>query len=381
MEQIKSYIADNTIYLFILAVAAILATILWAHYFIFQTIVLFLGLANQAVLKILKAAFILLPLSFILASILIHYSFNAVVRFYYTLSAVWLGLALYLFSACLLIYLILFLAKPLSLKLNAKILTLALLAAAVAVTIYGLTQAQNIKIKKLELALPNLPASWQNKTAVWISDLHLGAIENYEFSRRVAKLIEGLRPDVLFIGGDFYDGQKNINLTELAEIFSGLEVPLGKFFITGNHEEYANKADFLKAIGDSGIVYLNNQLVDLDGLQIIGVDYGTAYSRKNFAAILANLKIDRSKPSILLRHVPDKIDVASQFGISLMLCGHAHKGQLFPVQYIETLLYNGFHFGLKKIGQTLVYTSSGTGTWGPPMRILADPEIVEIKFK
>ena len=381
MEQIKSYIADNTIYLFILAAAAILATILWAHYFIFQTIVLFLGLANQAVLKILKAAFILLPLSFILASILIHYSFNAVVRFYYTLSAVWLGLALYLFSACLLIYLILFLAKPLSLKLNAKILTLALLAAAVAVTIYGLTQAQNIKIKKLELALPNLPASWQNKTAVWISDLHLGAIENYEFSRRVAKLIEGLRPDVLFIGGDFYDGQKNINLTELAEIFSGLEVPLGKFFITGNHEEYANKADFLKAIGDSGIVYLNNQLVDLDGLQIIGVDYGTAYSRKNFAAILANLKIDRSKPSILLRHVPDKIDVASQFGISLMLCGHAHKGQLFPIQYIEALLYNGFHSGLKKIGQTLVYTSSGTGTWGPPMRILADPEIVEIKFK
>jgi len=193
LEQIKSYIADNMIYLFILAAAAILATILLAHYFIFQTIVLFLGLANQAVLKILKAAFILLPLSFILASILIHYSFNAVVRFYYTLSAVWLGLALYLFSACLLIYLILFLAKPLSLKLNAKILTLALLAAAVAVTIYGLTQAQNIKIKKLELALPNLPASWQNKTAVWISDLHLGAIENYEFSRRVAKLIF-LRP-------------------------------------------------------------------------------------------------------------------------------------------------------------------------------------------
>jgi len=256
-----------------------------------------------------------------------------------------------------------------------------MLLAAVVVVIYGLAQAQNIRIKKLELALPNLPKNWQGKTAVWISDLHLGAIENYDFSYHVAKLTENLRPDILFIGGDFYDGQKNVNLTELAKIFSRLDIPLGKFFITGNHEEYANKADFLKAISDSGIVYLNNQLINLNGLQIIGVDYGTAYSRKNFADILANLKIDRNKPSILLRHVPDKIDVAAQFGVSLMLCGHAHKGQLFPVQYIEALLYNGFHYGLKKIGQTLVYTSSGAGTWGPPMRILADPEIVEIKFK
>ena len=369
------------IYLFILAVAATLATILLAHYFIFQTIVLFLGLTNQAFLKILKAAFVLLPLSFILASILIHYFFNAIIRFYYTVSAIWLGLMLYLFSACALVYLILFLARHLSFNVNAKILTSLMLLAAVVVVIYGLAQAQNIRIKKLELALPNLPKNWQGKTAVWISDLHLGAIENYDFSYHVAKLTENLRPDILFIGGDFYDGQKNVNLTELAKIFSRLDIPLGKFFITGNHEEYANKADFLKAISDSGIVYLNNQLINLNGLQIIGVDYGTAYSRKNFADILANLKIDRNKPSILLRHVPDKIDVAAQFGVSLMLCGHAHKGQLFPVQYIEALLYNGFHYGLKKIGQTLVYTSSGAGTWGPPMRILADPEIVEIKFK
>jgi hypothetical protein len=369
------------VYLFILIATAILAINFLAHYFLFHTLVRFLDITNQTYLNTLRAAFSLLSFSFIIALILISYFSHRLVRLYYIVSATWLGLMLYFFLACLLVYLILFLGKILSFNINPKILTIGLLLAAVAVVIYGLMAAQNIRIKKLDIALPNLPAEWKNKTAVWISDLHLGAINNYEFASRVAKLIDNLRPDLLFIGGDFYDSQKNIDLDKLAQIFSALDVPRGKFFITGNHEEFGDNAKYVDALTKAGINFLNNKLVDLNGLQLIGLDYQTAYDRKNFATILENLKINKDKPSILLRHVPDKIDVASKFGVSLMLCGHTHNGQLFPVHIIDSLLYNGYGYGLKKSGQTAVYTSSGAGTWGPPMRILANPEIVQIKFK
>jgi len=369
------------VYFFILISIALIATTFWAHYFVFRTLTLFLNITNRTYLHALEFLFVFSPLSFIFSSALIYRFANFWTHFYYMVASVWAGLILYFFLACALIYPILSISKLFSWAVNAKILTIALLLAALAVSVYGLTQAQNIKIKRLELTLPGLPEYWRGKTAVWISDLHLGAIENYEFSARVAKIVKDLRPDLLFIGGDFYDGQTPVDLKKLAEDYGRLNVPSGKFFITGNHEEFGNNEKFISAIAGAGLTYLNNQLIDLNGLQIIGVDYRAAYEREKFAAILDGLPIDKNKPSLLLRHVPDKIDVAAARGISLVLCGHAHRGQLFPIEAIEYLLYKGYQYGLKKFGQTLVYTSSGTGTWGPPMRVLANPEIVEIKFR
>lgn len=369
------------LYLFIIIAATTLVIIFLAHYFLYHTLVRFFDITDRTYLNALKTIFTLMSVSFIIASILINRFTSALARLYYTLAAVWLGVLLYFFLACLLVYLILLLAKFLPLSVNPKVLIFSLLLAAVAVVIYGVIAAQNIKIKRLDVALPNLPAAWEGKSAVWISDLHLGAIDNYEFAEKVAKQVDDLRPDLLFIGGDFYDGQVNIDLDLLAQIFSKLNAPRGKFFITGNHEEFGDNAKFVSAIEKAGITFLNNKMVDLNGLQLIGLDYKTAYNKNDFSAIMENFKIDKAKPSILLRHVPDKLEVAAEYGVSLTLCGHTHKGQLFPVYFVASLLYDGFGYGLKKIGQTLVYTSSGTGTWGPPMRVLADPEIVQINFK
>jgi len=368
-------------YIFILAGVASLAIIFLMHFFLFQALTHFFNITGQIYLTALKTIFILLPFGFILASILIAKFSNIFVRLFYTIAASWFGFILYFVLAFLLAYFIIFLGKIFSFSINEKALAISLLLAATAILIYGIVAAQNIKIKELNIALPNLPGEWQGKSAVFISDLHLGTIENYEFAARVAKQIDDLRPDLLFIGGDFFDGQANIDLDRLAQIFSTIETPLGKFFITGNHEEFGGNTKYLDAISKAGINVLDNELVEINGLQIIGVDYKSAYSKNDYEAILANLKIDKNKPSILLRHVPDKMEVAPKFGISLELCGHAHKGQLFPVQIIEYFLYDGFQYGLKKSGATTVYTSSGTGTWGPPMRILANPEIVMINFK
>jgi len=368
-------------YLFILAGVGSLALIFLMHYFLFQSLVHFLNISNPLYLNILKTIFILLPFGFIFASILIARFSNIFIRLFYTVAASWFGIMLYFVLACLLAYFTLYLGKIFSFGVNQNTLVTSLFLIAAAIIIYGIIAAQNIKIKELNIALPNLPNEWRGKTAVFISDLHLGTIENYDFAAQLAIQIDNLKPDVLFIGGDFFDGQANVDLNRLAQIFSTIKTPLGKYFVTGNHEEFSDNTKFINAVTGAGINVLDNKLTEINGLQIIGVDYKSSYNKNDYETILANLKIDKNKPSILLRHVPDKIDVAPKFGISLELCGHTHKGQLFPVQIIEYFLYDGFQYGLKNSGATQVYTSSGAGTWGPPMRILANPEIVKIKFK
>ncbi|MDD4271905.1 MAG: metallophosphoesterase [Patescibacteria group bacterium] len=367
--------------LFILIGIASLGLIFLMHYFLFLSLAHFLNITSHFYLNALRIIFIFLPISFILASILIHRFSNIFVRLYYTIAASWFGILLYFVLACLLAYFIIYLGKVFCFEVNQKFLIIGLSLAAAAVIIYGIIAAQNIKIKELNIALPNSPAEWQGKTAVFISDLHLGAIDNYRFASSVANKIDELNPDILLIGGDFYDGQTNVDLDKLAQFFSTIKAPLGKFFVTGNHEEFGNSAKYTDAVKKAGINVLDNKLTEINGLQIIGVDYKSAFNKNDYEAILASLKIDKNKPSILLRHVPDKIEVAPKFGISLELCGHAHKGQLFPIQIIEYFLYDGFQYGLKKSGSTIIYTSSGAGVWGPPMRVLADPEIVKIIFK
>ena len=91
---------------------------------------------------------------------------------------------------------------------------------------------------------------------------------------------------------------------------------------------------------------------------------------------MVGLKINPNQPSILLKHSPDNLDVALANNISLMISGHTHLGQMWPYRLISDIVYKGYDYGLKNFGKMLEYTSTGTGTWGPPMRFLADPEIV-----
>jgi predicted MPP superfamily phosphohydrolase len=125
---------------------------------------------------------------------------------------------------------------------------------------------------------------------------------------------------------------------------------------------------------------LYNEKVDLDGLQIIGVDYRDARRESDFKKILEKMNIDRTKPSILLKHVPTHLHVSKEQGISLQLSGHTHRGQVFLFRFITSLVYQGYDYGLKRFGGLQVYTSSGAGTWGPPMRLDTKPEIVVIEF-
>jgi predicted MPP superfamily phosphohydrolase len=106
-----------------------------------------------------------------------------------------------------------------------------------------------------------------------------------------------------------------------------------------------------------------------------------ASKKTRFEDILQNLQIDRTLPSILLKHVPSHLDVARKNGITLQLSGHTHRAQMFPFNLFTYLIYRGFDYGLHALGSMQVYTSSGVGTWGPPLRVGTRSEIVEILFR
>jgi hypothetical protein len=126
---------------------------------------------------------------------------------------------------------------------------------------------------------------------------------------------------------------------------------------------------------------LSNEKVEADGLQIIGVPYRHATHDEHFASVLQGIGVDRGRASILLTHAPDHPAVAEAAGVSLQLSGHTHVGQFIPWSWMARRIYRQFVYGLSRIGKMQVFTSSGAGTWGPPLRLGSNPEIVMLEFE
>jgi predicted MPP superfamily phosphohydrolase len=365
---------------FVLFIGIVQSILFLGHWFLYRTLVRFFAVAGPAKLLTLKVSLGLLSVSLVLTSLLAFRYSNLLVRLLYTASASWLGI-LYLFIlASILSWIFYGLSKLFHLPLDQKILIEILMGIALMASFYGFVNSGVIRTTRMSLQLPDLPTHWKGKTAVWVSDIHLGQVRNYGFAQRIAAMIKSLHPDIIFIGGDLYDGAEAMDLNLMIEPFSRLSAPYGTYFITGNHEEFYDNTPYLQAVRRAGIRVLYNEMVDLDGLQIIGVDYRDSRNEDQFKTILQKMGIDRRKPSILLKHAPFHLQVAKEEGISLQLSGHTHQGQVFLFRMITSRVYHGYDYGLRWFGSLLVYTSSGAGTWGPPMRLDTKPEIVVIKF-
>jgi predicted MPP superfamily phosphohydrolase len=162
---------------------------------------------------------------------------------------------------------------------------------------------------------------------------------------------------------------------------SKLVAPQGVYFVAGNHEEFGDDSKFVHAIAAAGVRVLSNEKVELDGLQIIGVPYRNATQKRHLASALDEVCLDRDRASILLTHAPDHPEIAEAAGISLQLSGHTHLGQFLPWSWMARRVYRQFVYGLSQIGKMQVFTSSGAGTWGPPLRLGSNPEIVMLEFQ
>jgi len=246
---------------------------------------------------------------------------------------------------------------------------------------YGIWNAYHPRVRNLTVRIKNLPPAWRGKKIVQLSDVHLGNILRADFASRLVAMANAENPDLVAITGDLFDGADG-KLEDLVAPLNTLHAPLGIYFVTGNHETYLGVERAYAALRTTPVRILADETVVIDGLQVIGVSYPERGRSKDFAEAITKLRsLDPALPSILLYHSPTHIAEAKAAGVSLQLSGHAHHGQIFPIQFISRLVYGRYYHGLHVEGDYTLYASSGAGTWGPTLRTGNYPEIVVIRLE
>lgn len=254
------------------------------------------------------------------------------------------------------------------------------LVTAFAIALYGWFEARAIKTEDVTIHSPKIPPEIGRVRIVQISDVHLGLIVREDRLRRILKAVEEAKPDIFVSTGDLVDGQID-DLTALSEMLRAVPARYGKFAVTGNHEFYAGLRQSLQFTEDAGFTLLRSERVGVtDFLTIAGVDDSQARSFGistvvSEAELLGGIPDERF--SILLKHRP-LVDRFSRKEFDLQLSGHVHRGQIFPFSLI-TALYYETQDGLRIFPEgSRLYVSRGSGTWGPPIRFLAPPEVTVI---
>jgi len=360
-------------------VSFIQSTLFFTHFFIYKTWT-FAAAKNGTSALWLKVTVGALSVSFLAASLLAFRYSNRTVRTLYRIAAVWLGIVSFLFFAAGASWVVFGATRLVGVNVSFHAIVEVLYAAAVLIAVAGLLNAGWTRIRRITVRLENLPETWRGRTAALVSDLHLGHVRNGGFLRRIVKKVMRENPDAVFLAGDLYDGTA-IDAAKAAEPLRALRAPHGTYFVAGNHEQFGDDSRYLQAVSNAGVRVLHNEKVDADQLQIVGVPYNHAAPDEHFQKVLRQIGVDRNRASILLTHAPDRPHIAEKEGISLQVSGHTHVGQFLPWTWMARRIYRQFVYGLSRIGKMLVYTSSGAGTWGPPLRLGSSPEIVFFQFE
>lgn len=328
----------------------------------------FFGLVAFEHRTALALVLLVLPISVIASLFLAHWNDGLLTRVLYFFSTLWLGVGLTLLTAFVFAWTawgatVAFRQDP-----NRIWFGLAPVGLTVLYSAYGVWNAYHPRVVSFTVTIKNLPPSWKGKTLVQLSNVHLGRILGADFLLRVVDKVNAQDPAMVLITGDLFDGADG-NLEKLVTPLNRLVAPHGIYFVTGNHETYLGVQRSLAALRTTPVRVLADEKVDLDGLQVVGISYPERGHALGFTEKMAKLRgFDPGLPSILLYHSPTQIAEAKAAGINLQLSGHVHQGQIFPLQFITRLMFGRYYHGLTTEGDFNLYTSSGTGLWGPTMR-------------
>ncbi len=365
-----------------LSLVSIILMFFLAHFLVYYYLVILFWITKYKIALI--ATFFILSLSFISSSALVHFYNNVFVRFYYYTSSLWLWLLLNLLTLIIFLTFILIVIKIFHINANLKIIWLLLLFFGLILTWYGLYNAKNPIIKNVDISIQNLPENWKNKKIIFLSDLHLWAILRENYLKKIVKMINNEKPDIVFISWDLLDWS-DWNLEHLPDYINIINAPI--YYVNGNHETYLWMSKVEKILSKTKIKQLKDEFVTIDWVQIVGISYideRSWSSRVNLYSTFDKLNrsfFQKDKPSILLYHVPLYTEEFRIFWINLQLSGHSHKWQMWPYGYITSLIYWGKDYWLYTKDNYNLYTSNWVGTWWPPIRTWNIPEIVVLNLK
>ncbi len=335
--------------------------------------------------------FILLASSFILGRILEKVYLSHLSDLFTWAGSFWLAAMLYFFLAVVLIdlfrlvdYFIPYLHNFKDVILISKpyLLTILIASGVFLLVLAGHLNAISPTIRKVNIVVEKKVTERESLRIAMVSDIHLGTIVGKNRIAGIVDKINQLQADIILLAGDMVDEDlAPVINQDLGKTLAKLKAPLGVYGVTGNHEYIGGAKQAVGYLEKHGIKILSDTAIRLfDQVYVAGrEDFESrrfeGFARKSVNDILTMLP--NTGFVIMMDHQPIAINEAAQSNVGLLLCGHTHHGQLWPLNYLTGKIFQLSH-GLKRFGNTWVYVSNGVGSWGPPVRIGNRPEIVEI---
>lgn len=382
---------------FIIPLIIFSAVLFGINFFVYYSIIYFFNIISAGAKTVMVFALSFLSISFLIAVLLSKIWVNSFVRIFYFSSSFWIGLLINLIMAFILAWAMILLLNLFHCKAN-FLIGCVFIFLALSFSVYGAWNAFNPQIKNIDVKIKNLSEQWKGKKIIQISDLHLGYNNRIDFLNGIVDKVNVENPEMILVTGDLFDGTGD-GIEDFIEPLNRIKAP--SYFVSGNHENYLGIEKALNVIKKTKIMILDDKVAQINGLQLIGIGYPVFGQSKNGKeAIMANENFKLGEPTILMYHTPTSIDhvsngtadsqssaywrpnldygAAKELGVNLQLSGHTHAGQMIPFTCIADFIYKERNHGLYEDGDFSLYTTNGTGTWGPPMRTGNTPEIVVI---
>ncbi len=250
---------------------------------------------------------------------------------------------------------------------------------------WAASEAANVRIRRITVPTARLARGTAPIRIVQVSDIHLGLLVGKRRLGAILERVREARPDLLVATGDMLDAVGD-HLEPLMMMWRDVSPRLGKYAVTGNHEYFTGIPGALAFLEGAGFRVLRDETLVIPGVaNLIGEEYrapaglpGSPMRRRSLAEL-----VREGEPglfTLVLKHLPSGFEEdAAPLGVGLQLSGHTHDGQMFPFRWLVRLSFRHVA-GLFRQGDSLLYVSRGTGTWGPPLRFLAPPEVTLIEL-
>ncbi|MDH5785927.1 MAG: metallophosphoesterase [Chromatiales bacterium] len=249
-------------------------------------------------------------------------------------------------------------------------------------SVYGYFAAKEIRIELVTISTDKLPAGITSYRMVQLTDVHLGVMTDAVWLERIVNEVNGLKPDLIVTTGDIIDSRIG-SAAPYQQTLAKLQAPDGKYGVAGNHEFFAGIDKSVAFMEEAGFVMLRGSSAKATPwLHLHGVDdregRHSGVKVEDHEAPLMQAA-EQQVFNLVLKHQPVIRD-ESVGRFDLQLAGHVHQGQIFPFRLATWIAYP-VAMGMSELGKgSSIYVSRGTGTWGPPMRVMAPPEITLFEF-